>query len=66
MINDALAEVFDSTWSAFLERSIAKAEKIEAAEVSQRLLDQYHPYIDDHQEHRTFKYNQAEFIMQLE
>lgn len=66
MIDDELVKVFDNAWSTFLEQSVTKAEKIEAAEVSRRLLDQYHPYIDDYQEHRTFKRNQAEFIVQLE
>ncbi|MCA1995164.1 MAG: hypothetical protein LDL41_24410, partial [Coleofasciculus sp. S288] len=66
MSKQQLIELFDRIWLDALRPLVIKAEVIEPEEVSRRLLDKHHTYVDPQQEHRSFRYRRAEFIAQLE
>lgn len=66
MDKQQLIELFDRVWLNGLRRLVLDAEVIEPEEVSRRLLDKHHTYVDPQQEHRSFRYLRAEFIAQLE
>ena len=66
MQESELIELFDHVWLRGLDDRVKKAEVISREEVTRRLLDKYHDFVDPHQEHRSFHYLKAEFIAQLE
>lgn len=61
-----LIALFDKVWANRLEYLVLGAEVIARDEVTRRLLDKYHTYVDPKQEHRSFHHLKAEFIVQLE
>lgn len=65
MDDSQLLELFDDAWENRLKYLVESAEVIQQEEVSRRLLDKHHTYIDSAQEHRSFHYLKAEFIAQL-
>lgn len=66
MSENNLIDLFDQAWSRIIKHQIMKADLIPPEEVRRRLLDNCHPYIDPDQEHRSFHYDKAEFIVQLQ
>ena len=66
MSDQQLIELFDQVWQRGLERRVLKAEVIPSDEVNRRLLDKYHNFVDFDQQHRSFRYAKAEFIVQLQ
>lgn len=66
MSDRRLVELFDRVWSKGLERMVSKANTIPPEEVTRRLLDKHHSFVDSVQEHRSFHYQKAEFIAQLQ
>ncbi len=66
MDEQQLIILFDTVWSKTLEELVLKAKKCPVEEVYNRLLDEKHSFIDPKQEHRSFHYKKAEFIVQLE
>ncbi len=64
MDNKELINLFDRV-SNVLYDCTKRAEIISKEEVDRRLLDKYHSYVDPEQEHRSFHYLKAEFIVQL-
>lgn len=67
MSSEKLIEWFDTQWCNIVKELVEKAEVCRShKEVIRRLPDKYHSFIEPEQEHRSFRYRQAEFIVQLQ
>jgi hypothetical protein len=66
MDSQQLVELFDRVWIGGLKLMVSNAGVIPSEEVTRRLLDKYHTFVDSSQEHRSFHYSKAEFIAQLQ
>lgn len=67
MSSEKLIELFDTKWYNIVKELVEEADVCRShKEVIRRLPDKYHSFIEPEQEHRSFRYRQAEFIVQLQ
>jgi hypothetical protein len=67
MTDEELIRIFDLVWIKYLNSAVETSDNCEIMEVRKKLPKRYEYYIDDNQEHRTFRLQEfnLDFIAQL-
>ncbi len=66
MINEQLTELFDRVGQGKIEQLVQGGKVCEYEEVARRLKENQKKYLDSQQKHRSFRHQNAEFIVQLQ
>lgn len=66
MTDEELINIFDKAWNEYLQSLIINGDLITYDDVVRRLTREQNTYVRSTQEHRSFRYDEAMFIVQLQ